>query len=235
MFPAKVNLATALRRFRSESQAKVFWIDAICINQLDDNERAQQVQLMGSIYKNTIDCTVWLGEVDEEAIPPLQPHQSWSQAEARYFGRLIKELKLKSPEPLQRAGKEGDASIDVPGAFEIIELMAQGKHLHEMPFFRLSSTGEGFERSDSWGKTLHSLENILRRSWWLRIWTIQEALLPRISTVHLGPYSAPFSLFLDGIVAFNDHVYSYNVSAHKPYGTNQTAAAETGSFTAKRK
>jgi hypothetical protein len=207
----------------------VFWIDAICINQWDHIERAQQVRLMGAIYKTTINCRVWLGEVDEEAIQTLKPHGSSSQAEARQFGRLVKDLKLTDPQPLQHGEKEEDATVDVPGAFEIIELMAQGKHLHEMPFFHLSPTEEGFELSEVWSKTLHSLENILRRSWWLRIWTIQEALLPRKSTVYVGPHSAPFSLFLDGIVAFNDHVYSYNVSSHKPYGTKQVAA-ETGLF-----
>lgn len=40
----------------------LFWIDAICINQDDLNERSHQVPLMGSIYKNASRVIVWLGE-----------------------------------------------------------------------------------------------------------------------------------------------------------------------------
>ncbi|KAF7870193.1 uncharacterized protein EAF02_009383 [Botrytis sinoallii] len=44
------------------TERTLFWIDAICINQDDLDERSQQVLLMGSIYKNASRVTVWLGE-----------------------------------------------------------------------------------------------------------------------------------------------------------------------------
>lgn len=44
------------------------WIDAICINQMDLNERAQQVQLMAEIYRKASLVVVWLGE---DALPGL--------------------------------------------------------------------------------------------------------------------------------------------------------------------
>src|SRR4051794_7406448 len=39
------NLHGALRRLRHASQPVYIWVDAICINQKDDNERTFQVQL----------------------------------------------------------------------------------------------------------------------------------------------------------------------------------------------
>lgn len=41
------------------------WIDAICINQRDIEERNQQVSIMGEIYTKSVATWVWLGERDE--------------------------------------------------------------------------------------------------------------------------------------------------------------------------
>ena len=38
-----------------------YWIDAICINQDDLAERAEQGRLMGQIYANIEMVVVWLG------------------------------------------------------------------------------------------------------------------------------------------------------------------------------
>ncbi|KAH8601332.1 heterokaryon incompatibility protein-domain-containing protein, partial [Bisporella sp. PMI_857] len=47
------NLHLALRYLRYPSASRVMWIDAICINQLDNEERGHQVQHMRSIYQNS--------------------------------------------------------------------------------------------------------------------------------------------------------------------------------------
>ena len=43
------NLACALMHLRHESQPKLLWVDAICINQTDKDEQSRQVQCMGYI------------------------------------------------------------------------------------------------------------------------------------------------------------------------------------------
>lgn len=60
------NLGAALRRFRRTSSTRTLWIDSICINQNDDDERSQQVQLMCIIYRRASTVLVWLGEDPEE-------------------------------------------------------------------------------------------------------------------------------------------------------------------------
>lgn len=59
--PLTTNLASALRHIRSVSKTRILWIDAICINQKDFEERGQQVQRMGSIYKSASRVLAWLG------------------------------------------------------------------------------------------------------------------------------------------------------------------------------
>jgi hypothetical protein len=44
------NLHRALRRFRSPSLARPIWVDALCINQQDTQERSVQVLRMRDLY-----------------------------------------------------------------------------------------------------------------------------------------------------------------------------------------
>ncbi|KAK6194031.1 hypothetical protein LQW54_011833 [Pestalotiopsis sp. IQ-011] len=56
------NLDVALRRFAAEScKDRVFWIDAVCIDQGDLEERSQQVRLMTQIYTNASRVVAWIG------------------------------------------------------------------------------------------------------------------------------------------------------------------------------
>lgn len=55
------NLYSALLHLRDEHSAKVFWIDAICIDQSNTDERNRQVQRMREIYSQSIQTVIWLG------------------------------------------------------------------------------------------------------------------------------------------------------------------------------
>ena len=56
------NLWSALRHLRLESEPRLLWIDALCINQEDILERNQQVNQMGVIYSQARRVVVWLGQ-----------------------------------------------------------------------------------------------------------------------------------------------------------------------------
>jgi hypothetical protein len=56
------NLDSALRHVRDETRSRRIWADTICINQQDNNEKAQQVTRMGDVYKIAHNTIIYLGE-----------------------------------------------------------------------------------------------------------------------------------------------------------------------------
>ena len=56
------NLHSALRRLQQTHASRYLWIDALCINQADPQERASQVSMMREIYDKASGVVVWLGE-----------------------------------------------------------------------------------------------------------------------------------------------------------------------------
>lgn len=59
------NLASFLSHVQnSNSTSSKFWIDAVCINQEDIEEKSRQIQLMGDIYQRAKCVWSWLGPAD---------------------------------------------------------------------------------------------------------------------------------------------------------------------------
>lgn len=69
--PITSSLAAALHHLRShhydslELHSLPLWVDAICINQADPEERGHQVRLMGEIYRQAYRVLSWIGEGDK--------------------------------------------------------------------------------------------------------------------------------------------------------------------------
>jgi hypothetical protein len=71
-FSISENLAAALHVFRLTDKPRNLWIDAISINQKDNNERSSQVAQMAAIYKTATLVLVWLGESTDGTEAALQ-------------------------------------------------------------------------------------------------------------------------------------------------------------------
>ena len=63
------NLMAALRRLRYSERPRVFWIDAICVNQEDLDERSEQVRKMAQVFGKAWQVIVWLGEAADDSDP----------------------------------------------------------------------------------------------------------------------------------------------------------------------
>ncbi|KAI1404341.1 HET-domain-containing protein [Hypoxylon fuscum] len=74
-FSATTNLEAALRAFRQPSKRRMLWVDAICINQDDVQEKNIQVPQMGRLYSTAKTVLVWLGP----SSPNIEHFISWAQ------------------------------------------------------------------------------------------------------------------------------------------------------------
>lgn len=73
------NLAGALQAISHQDTNRVFWIDAICINQGDLTERSHQVGLMTDIYNDASLVLVWLGPGSNECSRTMEKIQSFAR------------------------------------------------------------------------------------------------------------------------------------------------------------
>jgi Heterokaryon incompatibility protein (HET) len=61
------TLAEALRALRYPGNDRRLWVDSICIDQGNVDERNRQVQMMAQIYSNASQVCIWLGPATKES------------------------------------------------------------------------------------------------------------------------------------------------------------------------
>ncbi|KAE8822934.1 hypothetical protein PTNB73_07619 [Pyrenophora teres f. teres] len=126
------SLAAALQALRSKHDRVYLWIDQICINQPDNEEKAMQIPLMDKIYTRATNTVIWLGDDDGE-----NPVQALDLMET-VFARLQGTDAQVTPDDFKR--------LNFPPA-----------------------------KDRAWW----AIRQFLRRPWFDRLWTIQEAVLSR--------------------------------------------------------
>ncbi|KAH6663199.1 heterokaryon incompatibility protein-domain-containing protein [Halenospora varia] len=73
-YPFRVtkNLYAALQILRESHSTDLFWIDAMCVNQSDPEERSAQVQKMKKIYEQASRVVIWLGPGSAETMVAMR-------------------------------------------------------------------------------------------------------------------------------------------------------------------
>jgi hypothetical protein len=71
------NLASALRTFRQLDRPRYIWVDALCINQMNMEEKSEQISQLNEVYQNADNVLVWLGEHDA--------HSAYGIEAVKYF------------------------------------------------------------------------------------------------------------------------------------------------------
>ncbi|PKS08769.1 hypothetical protein jhhlp_004822 [Lomentospora prolificans] len=159
VFQATENLEISLQHLRLREDARVIWIDAICINQNDYEEKSEQVQQMGQVYAKASLVISWLGpaSINSEAAMKWMAH----------YGGLAHKLGIGS-EPklrLRIALKE----LDQGGG--------EGMNPELVEFLRtLSHEFDGWDPSDPLS-AVTGLHQLFSRTYWTRTWTVQEVVL----------------------------------------------------------
>ncbi|KJK60776.1 Heterokaryon incompatibility protein HET [Aspergillus parasiticus SU-1] len=76
------NLHAALVNLRDYQLERVLWVDAICINQEDMDEKSKQIPLMRTIYAQADRVIVWLGEAFEHGDEALETLRDLAESKA---------------------------------------------------------------------------------------------------------------------------------------------------------
>lgn len=174
------NLYEALCHLRQPQHARVLWIDALCINQSDDQEKNHQVRQMRDIYSQASRVLIWLGTSDHD-IEVAMTHLCRSRAERErtekpmaglikifsnpWWTRMwvVQEVVVAGSDPLVCCGRESAPWDAVSGTLINLcwEEMGNDRavwHLKDprsLTFFCLLSRDRGAGRSNS-------LESLLR-------------------------------------------------------------------------
>lgn len=142
------NLHSALRQLRHDRDIVKIWVDSICINQKDNNERTCQVGIMRDIYARSTEVVIWLGEsgpkdhLGEMILPMLTADEITSLYQWHGDRRDLPKLAAYVSKEVEDRRKTGSAqdSIDIFGAFYVLNALISGveasgiqelRHLHK--------------------------------------------------------------------------------------------------------
>lgn len=161
------NLHQALMQIRSESEEYVIWIDQLCINQDDSEERSREVALMGSIYSLARNVVVWLGPSDSDTAKVLE-----------LFSKLGRLRDFEASETYYLA--LGDRSYDDRHSTHDTDTQGGKARTKIKPILPPGA-------ASIW----NAVENFLNRPWFSRVWTLQEVVLAPACTVYCGTHNTP--------------------------------------------
>ncbi|KID81168.1 Heterokaryon incompatibility protein 6 [Metarhizium guizhouense ARSEF 977] len=159
------------------------FVDQICINQGDTNEKAHQVALMKDIYKNCERGIIWLGAASRNS-------DTWYNyvRERCHDGNGV--LCGIINHRLASCMNVFDAVMDL--SMEVSDQECEDRDAI-LDMIRLH--GDDFP--------LAGYEDILDRRWFQRLWTIQEGCLPRQLLLACGMQSLCFDCFKAGMFFYS--------------------------------
>lgn len=172
--------------------SQLVWIDSICINQDDVEEKSQQVALMADIYTRASLVTVHLNSNTTDVENVLKD-----------TGRLFAKMKLQDMHTnIAGAARHNDSadicklllSSEAIQAFLIIQELRQGG-LDGL------STSESNNPITYEGNTwkCNALARLLRQPWFERIWVVQEVVLASSARILYHGQEMDWEDFAEGI------------------------------------
>lgn len=180
----------------------LLWIDAVCINQSDLVEKAQQVDVMGSIYTAASRTIIWLGPQTSEVVLFRWFHKT-------FWPALKEKLDMYEYSPTKALmARTGEllARIVVPSIFAETLEWSIGALSRKDPLDPKTWHGIMDEDSDrkEWELRWTSyFEFFAKRSWFTRCWVVQEAVLSKNADIAIG---SVWDISWDEVGQFSDLV-----------------------------
>ncbi|KAH8164877.1 hypothetical protein CIB48_g3372 [Xylaria polymorpha] len=195
-FKVSRNLYEALQQLREQPGSPVkighpdeyFWIDAICLNQEDMEEKAYQVPRMMEIYRASLSVIIWLG-----------PNKLTTKSEE--LGRRVVSSPTNPANFLLRGNLTTDGVVGL--LFEKARSLWTNWKLPDDPSEEDSVLHEVF--GELYGAVIQASTEILLRPWFLRLWTVQECSLDVTSTVLAGRHGVSLEKLIEVLKVLARH------------------------------
>ncbi|KAI0453502.1 heterokaryon incompatibility protein-domain-containing protein [Xylaria acuta] len=185
------NVETGIRRLRQEDKAIRIWIDAICIDQTDIEERAQQVSIMSLIYSHATTVHIWLGEGNLVIDTSLRVvHELVNLAYGSCPGADLCHC------PDDGVSKHSVSARDVeatrpPEGFGSLS----AHHVNQSwNLIKRALSRQLTEIGDDWysGEVAAIIGGLYQHAWFTRVWVLQEAILARRAFIRSSAEVIPF-------------------------------------------
>lgn len=164
------NLMQALQRLRKQNEPRRLWIDALCINQIDLEEKSGQIPMMGRIYEQAERVLIWLGESSDnssEAIKLVLRLNDLDEEDVTNYRDNYSRLLFGTQ--LSANSRDEKMSADVKGAEASIAAKLQATRLTP-------------PNLTDWG----CVRDFVKRPWFSRVWIVQEVALAKSALIHCG-------------------------------------------------
>lgn len=164
------NLSVALRRLRRADQTRTLWIDAICINQKNLEEKEDQVGSMHQVYFHAKQVIIFVGE-------PATPLPHWDPQAA--FKMATKLAKVEEVQP----------NLDMRRMRTRYSFLSVLQH---KAFKRCL----GFPKPGN--KSYTALRIFFTLPWFTRMWVVQEVACAAKATIVCGEHEMSWHDFMKG-------------------------------------
>ncbi|KAH6710909.1 heterokaryon incompatibility protein-domain-containing protein [Leptodontidium sp. MPI-SDFR-AT-0119] len=218
------NLGAALTQLEHE-EMEALWVDGICINQGDMDERVDQVKKMSEIYSGCVANFAWLGSGDKKSYRAMH---AINTVGARWLRNL---LVAYLDNVINHSGEEIEDPPDLPAFVELREALRSDGDSNTRDPFTFDSVFDSVPRSciaiildavdilieessynrmrdelipplnADFDKAASAWRHIMDRPLWRRIWIVQEMVLPKLVILKCGSKSAKLD-YLHAIYEF---------------------------------
>ncbi|KAH7471361.1 hypothetical protein FOMA001_g13292 [Fusarium oxysporum f. sp. matthiolae] len=193
--PVTRNLASALGALRFPSNARVLWVDAVCINQDNQEEKSKQIPLMREIYASAKAVLTWLGPDFPGAKEAFQifPYLSLVGVERHPTGKpdtekiedLMATIITQRPKQGSIIRSQGDYMFFSHDRDSVIwQTIRRQPELDDDAIFK-------FHDQTAWD----AIDQLFFNSYFQRSWIIQEVAVAEMVYVVCGSFNLPWDIF----------------------------------------